>query len=73
MADIASQINQLTPEQRQAVMMRAKQEADQAIFSEMMKRSVVACFEKCVGTSVSLYITGNLYNTSPPYWGYHLI
>ena len=52
MADLASQINQLTPEQRQAVMMRAKQEADQQVLGEMMKRMTMACFDKCAGSSV---------------------
>lgn len=51
MADLNSQLSQLTPEQKQAVMMRAKQEADQQVFTEMMKRMVASCFEKCTDTS----------------------
>jgi DNA-directed RNA polymerase specialized sigma24 family protein len=52
MADIGAQLNQLTPEQRQAVMMQAQQEANQSILQELMKEMVTTCFEKCAGTSV---------------------
>ena len=52
MADIGAQLNQLTPEQRQAVMMQAQQEANQSILQELMKEMVATCFEKCSGTSV---------------------
>jgi len=37
MADLGAQLNQLTPEQRQAIMMKAQQEANQQVMSEMMK------------------------------------
>jgi DNA-directed RNA polymerase specialized sigma24 family protein len=47
------QINQLTPQQRQAVLMRAQQEANQQIMQDMVQRMVKTCFSKCAGTSVS--------------------
>jgi hypothetical protein len=53
MDNLGAQLSQLTPEQRQAVMMRIKAEADQQITIEMIKRMTAACFEKCAGTSVS--------------------
>jgi DNA-directed RNA polymerase specialized sigma24 family protein len=52
MSDLSAQLNQLTPEQRQAVMMQAQQEANQSILQELMKEMVTTCFEKCTGTSV---------------------
>jgi DNA-directed RNA polymerase specialized sigma24 family protein len=52
MSDLGAQLNQLTPEQRQAVMMQAQQEANQSILQELMKEMVTTCFEKCSGTSV---------------------
>lgn len=52
MSDLGSQLSQLTPEQRQAIMMKAQQEANQQIMTEMMKNMVSACFDKCSGTSV---------------------
>ena len=53
MADLGAQLNSLTPEQRQAIMMRAKQEADQQVMADMMKKMVGACFDACAGSSVS--------------------
>ena len=53
MGDLGAQLSQLTPEQKQAVMVRAQQEANQQVMQEMMKDMVSACFEKCTGTSVS--------------------
>ena len=53
-------LSQLTPEQKQAVMVRAQQEANQSIMQAMVKSMVSSCFEKCAGTSVSyhyLYIS----------------
>jgi hypothetical protein len=55
MADLGAQLNQLSPEQRQAIMVRAKQEADQQVMQEMMKKMVTACYDKCAGTSVCSY------------------
>jgi hypothetical protein len=52
MADLGSQLNQLSPQQRQAVLMQAQQEANQKIMEEMMKRMVTSCYDKCAGTSV---------------------
>jgi hypothetical protein len=54
MADIGAQLNSLSPEQRQAVMMQAQQEANQTIMQELMKEMVTTCFEKCSGTSVRI-------------------
>lgn len=46
------QINQLTPEQRQRVLLQAQQEANQRIMQDMLQRMVKTCFNKCAGTSV---------------------
>lgn len=46
-------INNLTPQQKQAVMMRAQQEANQQIMQSMLEKMVSTCFKKCSGTSVS--------------------
>lgn len=48
------QLNQLTPEQRQAVLMQAQQEANQRIMQDMVQRMVKTCFNKCAGTSVRI-------------------
>jgi len=55
MSDLNSQLSQLTPEQRQAIMLKAKQEADSQIYQEMLKKMVAACYDKCAGTSVSCF------------------
>lgn len=47
-------LSQLTPEQKQAVMMRAQQEANQQIMQAMVKSMMRSCFEKCAGTSVRM-------------------
>ena len=52
MGDFGAQLNQLSPEQRQAIMMNAQQEANQQVMHEMVKQMTSACFEKCAGTSV---------------------
>jgi hypothetical protein len=46
------QLSQLSPEQRQQVMMQAQQEANQRIMQDMLQRMVKTCFTKCAGTSV---------------------
>ena len=46
------QLAQLTPQQRQAILVRAQQEANQQIMQDMLHRMVKTCFEKCAGTSV---------------------
>lgn len=51
MSDLGAQLAQLTPEQRQAIMLKAQQEANQQVMSEMMKDMVGQCFDKCAGTS----------------------
>ena len=53
------QLSQLTPQQRQAVMMQAQQEANQKIMQDMLQRMVKTCFTKCTGTSVRLKSVGN--------------
>jgi hypothetical protein len=59
MADLGAQISQLSPEQRQAIMVKAQQEANQQVMQEMMKQMVSNCFNLCVGQSVSnaFYVT----------------
>ena len=49
------QLSQLTPQQRQAVLMQAQQEANQKIMQDMLQRMVKTCFTKCTGTSVRVY------------------
>jgi DNA-directed RNA polymerase specialized sigma24 family protein len=46
----------LTPEQRQMIMAKAQQEANQQVMQQMMDMMNKTCFEKCVGTSVSYRI-----------------
>jgi Tim10/DDP family zinc finger len=50
--DLGAQISQMSPDQRQALMAQAQQEANQAIMQEMMKNMVKTCFDRCAGTSV---------------------
>jgi hypothetical protein len=45
-------LNKLTPEQRQAVMMQAQNEANSQIMRDMINNMAQACFRKCAGTSV---------------------
>mmetsp|Transcript_18871 Transcript_18871/g.27579 ORF Transcript_18871/g.27579 Transcript_18871/m.27579 type:complete len:86 (-) Transcript_18871:239-496(-) len=47
------QLNQLSPQQRQQVMMQAQQEANQQIMQGMLEKMAATCFTKCVGTSGS--------------------
>ena len=87
MGDLGAQLNQLTPEQKQAVLVQAQQEANQQVMTgkhgwvgvlrvilgppnltlveshtryttEMMKRMVAACYDKCTGTSVGRPMSG---------------
>ncbi|OEU10627.1 zf-Tim10_DDP-domain-containing protein [Fragilariopsis cylindrus CCMP1102] len=44
-------MNQLTAEQRQAVLQQAQQEANQRIMQDMIQKMVKTCFTKCAGTS----------------------
>lgn len=48
------QINSLSPEQRQAVLFQAQQEANQRVMQDMVQRMVKTCFTKCAGTSVRI-------------------
>lgn len=50
--DLAAQINQLSPEQRQSIMHQQQQAANEGIMQEMMTQMVQNCFQKCTGTSV---------------------
>ena len=50
------QLSQLTPQQRQAVLMQAQQEANQRIMQDMLQKMVKTCFTKCAGTSVCLNV-----------------
>lgn len=47
----ASALQNLTPEQKQAVMAQAQQQANQQIMTAMVESMTVACFDKCAGTS----------------------
>jgi len=44
-------MDQLTPEQQRAVMMRAQMEANESVMQAMMEKMTKSCFEKCAGTS----------------------
>ena len=46
-------LSQLTPEQKQAVLMRAQQEANQKITQDMLASMTEECFKKCAGSSGS--------------------
>eukprot|EP00567_Pseudictyota_dubia_P005504 CAMPEP_0197440392 /NCGR_PEP_ID=MMETSP1175-20131217/6912_1 /TAXON_ID=1003142 /ORGANISM="Triceratium dubium, Strain CCMP147" /LENGTH=85 /DNA_ID=CAMNT_0042970481 /DNA_START=197 /DNA_END=454 /DNA_ORIENTATION=+ len=46
-----SQLSQLSPEQRQAIMMQAQNEANQTIMKQMMEKMSRECFKRCAGTS----------------------
>lgn len=52
MDDLGAQLRQLSPEQRQAIMYQAQQEANQSVMQEMMKEMITKCFDSCAGTSV---------------------
>ena len=56
MENLGSELAKLTPEQRQAIMMQAQQEANQSVMQEMMKQMTLTCFQKCAGTSVCISI-----------------
>lgn len=46
-------LQNLTPEQKQAVMAQAQGQANQQIMAAMVENMTAACFDKCAGTSVS--------------------
>ena len=52
-------INSLTADQKQALMVQAQQEANQKVMQSMMTNMVKGCFDKCAGTSVSFFIRQN--------------
>mmetsp|Transcript_13038 Transcript_13038/g.12674 ORF Transcript_13038/g.12674 Transcript_13038/m.12674 type:complete len:87 (-) Transcript_13038:251-511(-) len=51
MSNAAEALGQLSPEQRQSVMMQAQQEANQQIMQQMMEKMISHCFKKCAGSS----------------------
>mmetsp|Transcript_35757 Transcript_35757/g.74400 ORF Transcript_35757/g.74400 Transcript_35757/m.74400 type:complete len:92 (+) Transcript_35757:101-376(+) len=51
MDGMAQQIKNLTPQQRQAVLMQAQNEANMKIRAELLNKMVAACYDKCAGTS----------------------
>jgi len=68
MGDLGAQLSQLTPEQRQAIMMKAQHEANQQVMEVMVKQMVAACFDKCAGTSVRVHMScmcGGCYERLP--------
>mmetsp|Transcript_24188 Transcript_24188/g.49006 ORF Transcript_24188/g.49006 Transcript_24188/m.49006 type:complete len:86 (+) Transcript_24188:53-310(+) len=48
---MSNPLSQLTPEQRQAVMMQAQNEANQQIMQQMMDQMTKGCFKRCAGVS----------------------
>ena len=48
-------LNSLTADQKQALMVQAQQEANQKVMQTMMTSMVKGCFDKCTGTSVSFF------------------
>jgi hypothetical protein len=51
-----SVLQNLTPEQKQAVMAQAQGQANQEIMSSMIANMTERCFAKCVGSSVSVSV-----------------
>jgi len=49
----ASALQNLTPDQKQAIMQEAQNQANQQIMTSMIENMTAACFDKCAGTSVS--------------------
>mmetsp|Transcript_9078 Transcript_9078/g.16599 ORF Transcript_9078/g.16599 Transcript_9078/m.16599 type:complete len:86 (+) Transcript_9078:150-407(+) len=47
----AAALQSLTPEQKQAVMAQAQQQANQQIIQAMVEGMTLSCFDKCAGTS----------------------
>lgn len=47
-----AELNKLTPEQKQQVMMNAQMEANTTIMQRMMEIMTKQCFTKCAGSSV---------------------
>lgn len=45
-------LSKLTPEQKQMIMAKAQQEANQQVMQQMMDMMNKTCFDKCVGTTV---------------------
>mmetsp|Transcript_23304 Transcript_23304/g.34802 ORF Transcript_23304/g.34802 Transcript_23304/m.34802 type:complete len:87 (+) Transcript_23304:182-442(+) len=46
-----SALQNLTPDQKTAIMAQAQQQANQQIMTGMIESMTVSCFEKCAGTS----------------------
>mmetsp|Transcript_20150 Transcript_20150/g.43463 ORF Transcript_20150/g.43463 Transcript_20150/m.43463 type:complete len:92 (+) Transcript_20150:112-387(+) len=51
MDQMAQQIKSLTPQQRQAVLVQAQNEANMKIRADLLNKMVAACYDKCAGTS----------------------
>mmetsp|Transcript_27988 Transcript_27988/g.58825 ORF Transcript_27988/g.58825 Transcript_27988/m.58825 type:complete len:87 (-) Transcript_27988:418-678(-) len=47
----ASALQNLTPDQKQAIMQEAQNQANQQIMTSMIENMTAACFDKCAGTS----------------------
>jgi len=60
-------MDQLNPEQQQAVMMQAQQEANQRIMQSMMTSMTENCFKLCAGTSVSLPTNSGSFSRNDAY------
>ena len=73
MADLGAQLAQLSPEQRQAIMIQAQNEANQAVLQEMMKDMVSSCFQTCATTSVSFSTTTSWQLYLHSYWNSSLL
>ena len=51
MMDPTAALQNLTPEQKHAVMTQAQQQANQQIMSSMIESMTLSCFDKCAGVS----------------------
>ena len=50
-ASASAALQNLTPEQKAAIMAQAQQQANQQIMSSMIESMTLSCFDKCAGTS----------------------
>ncbi|KAL3769398.1 hypothetical protein ACHAWU_008807 [Discostella pseudostelligera] len=50
-ATASAALQNLTPEQKAAIMSQAQQQANQQIMSSMIESMTLSCFDKCAGTS----------------------
>lgn len=72
MSDLGSQLNKLTPAQRQSIMIKAQHEANQQVMQLLLKDMTTLCFDKCTGTSVrgrmTCLIVDNVFLKSKTRW-----